>query len=69
MYKMAETDGNPSEGGKIIKEMLNFSEEEFAKQLDLDNVLGMFDKLNDDAKEIILTITEFIMKVDGKIDE
>jgi len=69
MYKMAEADGNPSEGGKIIKEMLNFSEEEFAKQLDLDNVLGMFDKLNDDAKEIILTITEFIMKVDGKIDE
>jgi len=69
MYKMAEADGNPSEGGKIIKEMLNFSEEKFAKQFDLDNVLGMFDKLNDDAKEIILTVTEFIMKVDGKIDE
>jgi hypothetical protein len=69
MYKMAEADGNPSEGGKIIKEMLNFSEEEFTKQLDLDNVLGAFNALNDDAKEIVLTVTEFIMKVDGKIDE
>lgn len=69
MYKMAEADKNPSEGGEIIKKMLNLSEDEFVKQTNLDNVLEAFDKLSDDAKEIILTVTEFIMKVDGKIDE
>ena len=32
MYKMVESDGNPSEGVKAIKEMLNYSEEEFEKK-------------------------------------
>jgi len=69
MYKMADMDGNPSEGGDIMKNMLNLSEENFKKNLDLDTLLAEFDKLNNDAKEIILTASEFIMKVDGKIDE
>ena len=69
MYKMAEMDGNPNEGGNIIKNMLNLSEENFKKNLNLNTLLSAFEKLNNDAKEIILTATEFIMKVDGNIDE
>ena len=39
------------------------------KNKDLNNILSEFDKLSSEAKQIVLTMAEFIMKVDGKIDE
>jgi hypothetical protein len=48
--------------------MLNYSEE-FEKNKNLNDILNAFDKLSPEAKQIVLTMAEFIIEVDGKIDE
>lgn len=47
-------------------DQLGLSDEEFNQKLEI--LLDEYKKLPKEAKEAILGVTEFIMKVDGKID-
>jgi len=66
IYKMAAADGKIGGGAGKVQAMLGLSDEEFNQKLD--NLLEEYGKLSKDAKEAILGVAEFIMKVDGKID-
>ena len=66
IYKMAAADGKVGGGAGKIKDMLGLSDEEFNQKLEI--LLDEYRKLPKEAKEAILGIAEFIMKVDGKID-
>ena len=66
IYKMAAADGKIGGGAEKIKDILGLNEEEFSQKLGI--LLDEYKKLPKEAKEAILGVAEFIMKVDGKID-
>ena len=66
IYKMAAADGKIGGGANKIKDMLGVSEEELNQKAE--NFLDEYSKLPKEAKEAVLGVAEFIMKVDGKID-